>query len=115
MQSAEGNIAAKFGVNQSVASGIAASLIPMVMQKFTQQTGDPNNNSFDMNGIIQSIAGGSGAQQQAGGVDFNQILNQFQQGGNAGGGVDVASIAQQFLGGNQQQGGIGGLISGFLK
>lgn len=106
-----GNLAAKVGVNQATATNIASSLLPSVLSQFTQQTADPSNGNFDMNGIIKAISGG---QAQQGGVNFNDLLNQVQGGGQ--GGLDIASIAQQFLGGNQQGGGgLTDLIGGFFK
>lgn len=106
-----GNLAAKVGVNQATATNIASSLLPTVLSQFTQQTADSSNGNFDMNGIIKAISGG---QAQQGGVNFNDLLNQVQGGGQ--GGLDVASIAQQFLGGNQQGGGgLTDLIGGFFK
>ncbi|MFN8310790.1 MAG: hypothetical protein U0T73_12580 [Chitinophagales bacterium] len=104
VQSAAAGIASKFNVDPSKAQSIATSLIPQVMSHFTQQTADPNNSTFNMNQVVQSLGGGT-----AGGVDFNDLLGKVQ----SGSGIDVAGIAKQVMGG--QSGGIGGLLSGFLK
>jgi hypothetical protein len=85
------NLMGKFGLGEGAASGIAASLIPMVLQKFVHQTNDPNNSNFDIQSIIGSLTGGGGQQTQtagAGGFDIQGILSQFTGGGtaNAGGG-----------------------------
>ncbi len=83
------NLMAKFGLNEGAASGIAASLIPMVLQKLVHKTNDVNDNSFDIQGIIGSLVGGGGQQQPAaggGGLDIQGILKQFTGGGNSGGG-----------------------------
>jgi uncharacterized protein YidB (DUF937 family) len=50
----------KFGLDSGAAGNIVSSLIPTVMQKFTQQTNDPNNSNFDLQGVIGSLSGGSG-------------------------------------------------------
>jgi hypothetical protein len=85
------NLMGKFGLNEGAASGIAASLIPMVLQKLVHKTNDANDSSFDIQGIIGSLVGGGGGQQQpavagGGGLDIQGILSQFTGGGNAGGG-----------------------------
>ncbi|MEP6746449.1 MAG: hypothetical protein ABJB86_01915 [Bacteroidota bacterium] len=88
------NLMGKFGLGEGAASGIAASLIPMVMQKLVHQTNDPNNSSFNIQSIIGSLVGGSGQQQQpaaagGGGLDIQSILSQFTGGstGTGGGGI----------------------------
>jgi hypothetical protein len=106
IQSATGSISSKLGVDPAQASGIASSLIPQVMSQLSQQTADPNNSSFDMNGIMQSLSGGNGA----GGINFNDILSKVQSGG---GGIDFGGIASQLLGGGG--GGIGSMIGNLLK
>lgn len=87
------NYAQKFGISPAIANGIASSLIPMVMEKFVNKTNDPNDNSFDLNGIVGSLTGK--------------------------GGGDIASLISQFTGGGQGQnagnsGGLGGLIGSFF-
>ena len=85
------NLMSKFGLGEGVASGIAASLIPMVMQKLVHQTNDPNNSSFNIQSIIGSLVGGGGSQQQqpaagGGGLDIQSIISQFTGGGTSAGG-----------------------------
>lgn len=80
----------KFGLGEGAASGIAASLIPTVLQKLVHKTNDANDNSFDIGSIVGSLTGGGG---QAGGLDIKNILNQFTGGGaNAGGGGILDSL-----------------------
>jgi hypothetical protein len=87
------NLMGKFGLGEGAASGIAASLIPMVLQKFVHKTNDANDSSFDIQSIIGSLVGGGGQQPAAaggGGLDIQSILSQFTGGGNAssgGGGI----------------------------
>ena len=42
----------RFGLDQSAASGIANNLVPNVMEKMVQKTNDPNDSSFDIQGIF---------------------------------------------------------------
>jgi len=50
----------KFGFDNAVAGGIVSQLIPTVMSKLASKTNDPNDSSFTMNGILQSLASGGG-------------------------------------------------------
>ena len=62
-----GSLMQKFGLDSGAAGNIVQSLIPVVMSKFTQQTNDPNNSNFDLQGIIGSLTGG-GAASSIGGM-----------------------------------------------
>ena len=95
------NLMAKFGLGQGAASGIAASLIPMVLQKLVHQTNDPNNSNFNIQSIIGSLVGGGGAQQPtagAGGLDISNILNQFTGGGASAGGGGIMDTLKGLMG-----------------
>jgi len=50
----------KFGFDNAIAGNIVSQLIPTVMSKLAGKTNDPNDSSFTMDGILQSLAGGSG-------------------------------------------------------
>ena len=49
----------KFGIDSAQANGIAGKIIPAVMEKFVKKTNDPNDNSFDLSDIINSLGGNS--------------------------------------------------------
>ena len=49
-------LASKFGISNSAAGSIAASLIPTVMNQFAKKTNDPNDSSFTMDGIMNSLS-----------------------------------------------------------
>jgi len=49
----------KFGFDGATAGGIVSQLIPTVMSRLASKTNDPNDNSFTMGGILQSLASGS--------------------------------------------------------
>jgi uncharacterized protein YidB (DUF937 family) len=72
------NLMQKFGLDQGKASGIAASLIPMVLQKLVHKTNDQNDQSFDLGGILGNLTRGSG---------MGDILNKSGNSGDKDGGM----------------------------
>jgi hypothetical protein len=54
------NLMQKFGLDSGKAGGIAAALIPIVLQKLVHKTNDPNDNSFDLSSVLGSLTGGGG-------------------------------------------------------
>ena len=77
------SLMARFGIDQSQAGGIASSLIPTVLQQFVHKTNDPNDSSFDLQGILSHLTGGKSS-----GFDIQGLLSQFTGSGTntAGGG-----------------------------
>jgi uncharacterized protein YidB (DUF937 family) len=63
-----GDLMKKFGLDNSQAASIAGSLIPKVMESFAKKTNDPNDSSFDMEGIMKSIGGTGGIGGMLGGL-----------------------------------------------
>lgn len=61
----------KIGLPEGAAAGIVSQLLPKVMDSLKSKTNDPNDNSFDLQGIIGSLAGG-----EAGGL-FNKVKGMF--------------------------------------
>lgn len=55
-----GDLMKKFGLDQGAAGNIVQNLLPVVMDKLVKKTNDPNDSSFDLQGIIGSLTGGSG-------------------------------------------------------
>jgi len=57
-----GNVAGKlmsnFGLDASQADGVVKNLVPQVMEKFVSKTNDPNDSSFDLQGVIGALSGG---------------------------------------------------------
>jgi hypothetical protein len=116
-----GKLMSKFGLGTTQANGVANNLIPNVLNSLISRTNDPNDNSFNLNGLLGALTGG-GQQGGGGGIDFQNILSQFTGGGQQGGGGGIADIISQVAGGaqqqRQQQGGGGGLldmIKGFMR
>jgi hypothetical protein len=65
----------KFGLDQNTANGIAGNLIPNVLQSLVNKTNDPNDSSFNLEGIISHLTAGQGIQG---------IVSSLEQGGGAG-------------------------------
>ena len=55
-----GDLMAKFGLDKGTASNIVNKLLPTVMSKLVNKTNDPNDKSFDLEGILGSLTGGQG-------------------------------------------------------
>ncbi len=53
-----GDLMKKFGLDKGVASNIVAMLVPIVLSKLVNKTNDPSDNSFGLDDIIGSLAGG---------------------------------------------------------
>jgi hypothetical protein len=47
----------KFNLDQSAANNIVSSLLPNVMNSFVKKTNDPNDNSFDMKDVMNTLGG----------------------------------------------------------
>jgi ribosomal protein S17E len=112
----------KFNMNGSQANQVANNLIPSVMSQLVNNTNDPNNSTFSLDGLLNSLTGGQVTQQQtAGGFNLQDLVSQFTgggQSGNAGGLMDIVSKFAEGAQGQQQRNGGGGLmdmIQGFLK
>lgn len=122
-------LVSKYKMSPSSASNVANSLIPNSLNGIIQQTNDPNNAGFTLDGLIGSLTGGQSQESGNGGSTLQNLLEQFTGGGNSGlaggsGGFDIQSIignltqkAQNNFQ-DQQPGGGGGimdLIKGFMK
>lgn len=82
VQSVAGGLMSKFGLDATAANGIVSSMVPNILNSLTKKTNDPNDKSFDLQGILSSVGGGN---------------------------IDVAGLIGQVAGGNAS-GGLGGLI-----
>jgi len=57
-----GALSSKAGLSSSVSSGIAASLIPMVINAVTKKMNDPNDSGFNVESLINAFTHKDGAQ-----------------------------------------------------
>ncbi len=124
-----GKLMSKFNLGGNQANSVATNLIPSVISNLVSKTNDPNNSTFSLEGLLNSITGGQSAQvaqeQQASGnsgFNFQDLIGQFTGGGGqTGGGSGIMDIVSKLAGGaqNQQQqnggGGLMDLIKGFIK
>jgi len=117
-QNAIASLMQKFGVNNSAASGIVASVLPSVLGKLINRTNDPNDSSIDMNGVMGSLLGGQQKQQASeNGFDFNQVGAAMADGKLDMN--DLMRVGGSLFGGqgNPQQtggGGLGGMLGGLF-
>ena len=124
-----GKLTSKYNIGGAQANNVASSLIPDVIGNLINKTNDPNNSTFSLEGLLNSITGGKTTevvqeQQSTGnsGFDFQDLIGQFTGGGGqSGGGGGLMDIVSKLAGGaqNQQQktdgGGLMDLIKGFIK
>lgn len=107
-----GTLSEKFNVNGASAQEMAGSLIPGVLGSLVQKTNDPNNNSFNLQGILNALTGG-----QAGGLNLDGIMGKLKGGldKDGDGDVDFNDITSMLSSGARQQQESGGGIGGFIK
>lgn len=126
-----GKLMSKFNLGGNQANSVASNLIPNVISNLVNNTNDPNNSSFSLDKLLNSITGGQVSQitqeQQssgAGGFNIQDLIGQFTGGGEStqsGAGGGIMDIVSRLAGGaqsQQQQNGGGGLmdlIKGFIK
>ena len=100
----------KFGLNNSAASGIAASLIPSVIGSLVNKTNSTENNGFNLAGVLGGLMGGATVAPTtngatAGGFDLGGLLGKVMQGGmdqNKDGQTNLADLMTLVTGGSQQ-------------
>ena len=124
-----GKLTSKYNIGGAQANNVANNLIPNVLSNLISKTNDPNNSTFSLEGLLNSITGGKTTevvqeQQSSGnsGFNFQDLIGQFTGGGGqSGGGGGLMDIVSKLAGGaqNQQQktggGGLMDLIKGFIK
>ena len=118
------SIMEKFGMSNSAASGIVASVLPGVIGSLINKTRNSSDGSIDFNSILGNLMGGqqggnAGVQAGGSGFDFNQIGYALADGKLDMN--DLMRVGGSLMGGdgnaNQQQGGgmdLGGMLSGLF-
>lgn len=90
-QQLSGNLGEKFGLNSDDSNGVASNLIPQILGSLINKAKDPNDNSFQITDIINSISGNSA--QASGLMDtISKYGMQFGLDQNNDGKVDVADV-----------------------
>lgn len=123
-----GKLMSKYNLGGTQASNVANNLIPNVLNDLINKTNDPNNSSFSIEGLLNSLTGGQSTQvaqeQQASGntgFNFQDLVSQFGGNGQRNGGGGLMDIVSKLAGGAQAQqqknagGGLMDMIQGFLK
>lgn len=123
-----GKLMSKYNLGGTQASNVANNLIPNVLNDLINKTNDPNNSSFSIEGLLNSLTGGQSTQvaqeQQASGntgFNFQDLVSQFGGNGQSNGGGGLMDIVSKLAGGAQAQqqknagGGLMDMIQGFLK
>ena len=118
------SIMEKFGMSNSTASRIVASVLPSVLSSFINKTSNPQDSSIDFNSILGNLLGSTStasAGAQSSGFDFNQVGYALADGKLDM--DDLMRIGGSMLGGTstapqkpQQQEGLdlGGLLGGLF-
>lgn len=119
------SIMEKFGMSNSAASGIVASVLPGVIGSLINKTSNSNDGSIDFNSILGSLMGGqtsgNAGVKGGSGFDFNQIGYALADGKLDMN--DLMRVGGSLMGGggggnaNQQQGGgldLGGMLGGLF-
>jgi len=105
-----GKLSGQFKLDQAHASQVSSNLIPQVLQNFAGKVTDPNDNSVDINGVMQSLTGGQSSE-----IDFTGLLQKFSGGGDidGDGDVDLQDIMAKMSGGSG--GGVMDVVKGLFK
>ena len=115
----------KFGITNSAASGIVASVLPGVIGSLISKVSNSGDSSLDFNSVLGGLLGGGSSQAsapQSSGFDFNQIGYAMADGKLDMN--DLIRVGGSLMGGSgagaapagQQQGGmdLGGLLGGLF-
>ena len=115
VQNLSGNVIqqlmSKFGLDQQAASGIAGNTVPDVLKKLISKTNDPNDNSFDIQGIFNHLSGG-----QTQNTNIQGLLGKFTSGSldkDGDGDTDMQDVMAMFSGG--QATGLLDSVKGFFN
>ncbi len=100
------NLMDKLGLDNNAAGSIAGSLIPQVLKNLVQRTNDPNDSSFDIQGLFNSLSGG-----RTSGINLQDMLSRVKSGAldlDGDGDTDLQDLLLLF---NKTGNGSGGLLN----
>lgn len=101
-----GNLGAKFGLSNEVASGVAGSMIPKILGSLIGKAKDPNDSSLNISDLVNVISGGS--DKNSGVIDaISKYGGQFGLDQNADGKVDMSDAIDAVT---KNSGGVGGIL-----
>ncbi|NBL63968.1 hypothetical protein GV828_02005 [Flavobacterium sp. NST-5] len=104
MDQFSGNLGQKFGLSGEASNGVAQGLIPEVLGSLIGKAKNPNDKSFEISDIINSLSGGSGNSSVMDAIQ--KYGGQFGLDQNNDGKVDMADASAVL----EKKGGIGGLL-----
>lgn len=100
------NLGSKFGLSNEVASGVAGSMIPKILESLIGKAKDPNDSSLNISDLVNVISGGSG--KNSGVMDaISKYGGQFGLDQNADGKVDMSDAIDAVT---KNSGGVGGIL-----
>lgn len=103
IEQVSGNLGSKFGLSNEASTGVANNLIPQVLESLINKAKDPNDSSFNIQDIVNSISGGNGG----GLMDaVSKYGGQFGLDQNGDGKVDMSDVTAAV----SKKGGFGGLL-----
>lgn len=100
------NLMDKLGLDNNAAGSIAGNLVPQVLKNLVQRTNDPNDGSFDIQSLFNSLSGG-----RTSGINIQDMLSRVKTGAldlDGDGDTDLQDLLLLF---NQAGGGSGGILS----
>ena len=95
-------MASQFGLSNTQASGIAGSLIPMILGQLVKKTNDPSNNGFNVQDIFNQLSGGKTSGFDIGGL-IGKLSSGLDQDGD--GDVDMQDLMSMLGSGGSGEGG----------
>lgn len=93
-----GNLASKLGISSDKASGIAGSILPMIISKLFNRSGS-GGGGFDLSSLIGSFTGGQGG---GGGFDLSSLTGALDV--NKDGKTDFKDLTDAIGGGKSEDG-----------
>lgn len=106
------NLMQQFQMNQGQATQIANGLVPGVLSNLVQKTNDPSDNSFDLQGIFNSLSGG-----RTSGLNIQGLLGKLSASGfdkDGDGDVDLNDLKAAFAGSGGTGGGLMDTVKGMF-
>ncbi|MBL7869080.1 MULTISPECIES: hypothetical protein [Flavobacterium] len=99
-----GNLGEKFGLSSDAASGVAGGLIPKVLGSLIGKAKNPNDKSFEISDIVNSLSGGQGGSSIMDAIQ--KYGGQFGLDQNNDGKIDMSDAMAAV----NKKGGIGGFL-----
>lgn len=103
-------LVSQFGMDRQAAGGVAGNMIPDVLKKMVSKTNDPNDSSFDLQGIFNTLTNG-----KTQGTNISQLLNKLNLDKDGDGDTDLKDIMAMFSSNQQGNSGIFDTVKGLFN